>query len=113
MLAAALHRKTPYSLKAVKIDTAEQFRMGIRPGSLSIGTMCHAASTAEIAEHVIADDVEQWYECVVPLDEGYSPVSHLKTVSMIFVVHILEFLSCIGIHSLNHCGIKRELCSKE
>ena len=74
VLASALHRKTPYSLKAVKIDTAEQFRMGIRPGSSSIGTMYKAQPLQpKLAEHVIADDVEQWYECIVPLDEGYSP----------------------------------------
>ena len=74
VLASALHRKTPYSQKAVKIDTSEPFRMGIRPGSLRVGPLYKAQFLQpKLAELVIADDVEQWYECVIPLDKGYSP----------------------------------------
>ena len=74
VLASALHRKTLYSKKAVKIDTSEPFRMGIRPGSSRVGALYKAQPLQpKLAEHVITDDIEQWYECVIPLDKGHSP----------------------------------------
>ena len=74
VLASALHRKTPYSQKAVKIDASEPFRMGIRPGSSRVGALYKAQPLQpKLAEHVVADEVEKWYECVIPLDKGYSP----------------------------------------
>ena len=74
VLATALHRKTPYSKEAVKRDSSEPFRMGIRPGNSYVGTLYKAQPLQpKLAEHVIADDTFQWYECVVPLDKGYSP----------------------------------------
>ena len=74
VLATALHRKTPYSKEAVKRDSSEPFRMGIRPGNSYVGTLYKAQPLQpKLAEHVIADDSFQWYECVVPLDKGYSP----------------------------------------
>ena len=74
VLASALHRKTPYSKEAVKRDSSEPFRMGIRPGNSYVGTLYKAQPLQpKLAEHVIADDTFQWYECVVPLDKSYSP----------------------------------------
>jgi len=74
VLASALHRETPYSKVAVKRDSSEPFRMGIRPGNSNVGTLYKAQPLQpKLAEHVIADDTFQWYECVVPLDKGYSP----------------------------------------
>ena len=74
VLATALHRKTPYSKEAVKRDSSEPFRMGIRPGNSYVGTLYKAQPLQpKLAEYVIADDSFQWYECVVPLDKGYSP----------------------------------------
>ena len=74
VLASALHRETPYSKVAVKRDSSEPFRMGIRPGNSYVGTLYKAQPLQpKLAEHVIADDTFQWYECVVPLDKGYSP----------------------------------------
>ena len=74
VLASALHRKTPYSKKAIKLDLSEPFRMGIRPGSARVGPLYKAQPLQpKLAEHVLADDVDRWYECVIPLDRGYSP----------------------------------------
>ena len=74
VLASALHRETPYSKVAVKRDSSEPFRMGIRPGNSYVGTLYKTQPLQpKLAEHVIADDTFQWYECVVPLDKGYSP----------------------------------------
>ena len=74
VLASALHRETPYSKGAVKRDSSEPFRMGIRPGNSYVGTLYKTQPLQpKLAEHVIADDTFQWYECVVPLDKGYSP----------------------------------------
>ncbi len=74
VLASALHRKTPYSEESVKRDSSEPFRMGIRPGNSDVGALYKAQPLQpKLAEHVIADDTFQWYEFVVPLDEGYSP----------------------------------------
>ncbi len=72
--AKAMHRDTPYSNKAVRIDLDEPFRMGIRPGNTAIGDMVHVQPIQpKLAEAVIADDEFRWYTFRVPLDRGFSP----------------------------------------
>ena len=66
----------------------------------------------KLAEHVIADDVEQWYECVVPLDEGYSPRFTFENGQHDIRGAYSRIFNCIGIHSLNHCGIKGNCAAK-
>lgn len=72
--AQALHRDTPYSTRAVMIDTSEPFRMGIRPGDTRIGDMVHTQPIEpKVAEAVIADNELRWYTFEIPLDRGFAP----------------------------------------
>ncbi|MFG0335135.1 MAG: DUF1592 domain-containing protein, partial [Maioricimonas sp. JB049] len=72
--AQALHRDTPYSTRAVMIDTSEPFRMGIRPGDTRIGDMVHTQPIEpKVAETVIADNELRWYTFEIPLDRGFAP----------------------------------------
>ena len=74
VLAQALHRNTPYSNKAVRIDLDEPFRLGIRPGDTSIGDMAHTQPIQpKLGEAVIADDETRWYTFRIPLDKGFAP----------------------------------------
>ncbi|QDU39507.1 hypothetical protein Mal4_38520 [Maioricimonas rarisocia] len=72
--AQALHRDTPYSTRAVMIDTSEPFRMGIRPGDTRIGDMVHTQPIEpKFAEAVITDNELRWYTFEIPLDRGFAP----------------------------------------
>lgn len=72
--AQALHRDTPYSSRAVQIDTSEPFRMGIRPGDARVGDLYKTQPIQpKVAEAVIADNEVKWYTFQVPLDRGFSP----------------------------------------
>lgn len=72
--AQALHRQTPYSEKDLKIDLDEPFRMGIRPGKHSSGSL-HTMQPIQplLAETVISDGDPQWYTFRVHLDQGFAP----------------------------------------
>lgn len=74
ILAEALHRDTPYSPRVAQIDCSEPFRLGIRPGDTRIRDQVHIQPVQPLlAETVIADNQQQWYEFNVWLDRGFVP----------------------------------------
>jgi hypothetical protein len=74
VLAQALHRDTPYSEAHLKMDLSERFRMGIRPGNASVGSL-HTMQPIQplLAERTIEDGEPQWYTMEVHLDRGFTP----------------------------------------
>ncbi len=74
VLAKAMHLDTPYSAKALKLDLAEPFRLGIRPGDTRIEDMVHRQPIQPLlAERLVSGDEFQWYRFEVPLDRGFAP----------------------------------------
>ncbi|MCA9135565.1 MAG: DUF1592 domain-containing protein [Planctomycetales bacterium] len=74
VLAQALHRDTPYSESHLRIDLSEKFRMGIRPGDASAGSLHNMQPVQPLlAEQTIEDGEPQWYTFEVPLDRGLTP----------------------------------------
>lgn len=74
ILAQALHRDTPYSEDHLKIDLSEKFRLGIRPGNATSGSL-HTMQPIQplLAEQTIDDGEPKWYTMTVHLDRGFTP----------------------------------------
>ncbi|TWT55201.1 hypothetical protein Pla22_28560 [Rubripirellula amarantea] len=74
VLAKAMHRDSPYELKALRIDLAEPFRLGIRPGDTAINDMVHVQPIQPLlAEQNVEPGDFQWYTFNVRLDRGFAP----------------------------------------
>lgn len=74
VLVQALHRDSPYSETHLKMDLREKFRLGIRPGKLSAGSL-HVMQPIQplLAEQTIEDGEPKWYTMNVQLDCGFTP----------------------------------------
>ncbi|MEM1225221.1 MAG: DUF1592 domain-containing protein [Planctomycetota bacterium] len=78
VLAAALHRDTPYSEQTLRMELDEPFRLGIRPGDSSVGEL-HVMQPVQplLAESAVPDskpeDPPTWLTFRVPLDRGMTP----------------------------------------
>ncbi|MEM7474514.1 MAG: DUF1592 domain-containing protein [Planctomycetota bacterium] len=74
VFAKAMHRDSPYSSKAMRLDLDEPFRLGIRPGDTRIEDMVHRQPIQPLlAEQAIMDDEVRWYRFEIPLDKGFAP----------------------------------------
>lgn len=74
ILARAMHRDSPYSSRALKLDLDEPFRLGIRAGDTRIADMVHRQPIQpKLAEKVVGDDDFEWYSFQIPLDKGFAP----------------------------------------
>ena len=74
VLAKNMHQGSPYSSQAMKIDLAEPFRLGIRPGDTNIEDMVHRQPIQPLlAEKLIEGGEDRWYDFEVHLDRGFAP----------------------------------------
>lgn len=72
--AKAMHRDTPYTDRAVRIDLEEPFRLGVRPGDTRIGDMPHRQPIQPLlAQANVSDQSFEWITFQVPLDRGFVP----------------------------------------
>ncbi|MEM0925625.1 MAG: DUF1587 domain-containing protein, partial [Planctomycetota bacterium] len=70
----ALHRDTHYAAKDLRIDLEQPFRLGIRPGRDSVGSLHNLQPIQPLlAQQTIQDETLRWYTFRVHLDRGTTP----------------------------------------
>ncbi|MEO1615393.1 MAG: DUF1592 domain-containing protein [Planctomycetota bacterium] len=70
----ALHRNTVYPAEELRIDLEQPFRLGIRPGRHTVGSLHNLQPTQPLlAQETIKDDELHWYTFRVHLDRGSTP----------------------------------------
>ncbi|MEM6470948.1 MAG: DUF1592 domain-containing protein, partial [Planctomycetota bacterium] len=70
----ALHRKTIYKAKDLRIDLEQPFRLGIRPGRSIVGSLHNLQPIQPLLDQQdIEDDSLKWYTFRVHLDRGTTP----------------------------------------
>ncbi|MFN3189992.1 MAG: DUF1592 domain-containing protein [Aureliella sp.] len=74
VLAKAMHRDSPYSDRALRLDLDEPFRLGIRAGDTRIADMVHRQPIQPLlGEQIVEDGDFRWYRFEVRLDTGFAP----------------------------------------
>jgi len=71
--AAAVNRRHPYDLDFVGTDPEEPLRLGIVPGSLSVGRLFKPQPLEPLLTELDLADESQWYTVRIWLDAGYTP----------------------------------------
>ncbi|MEM6363479.1 MAG: DUF1592 domain-containing protein, partial [Planctomycetota bacterium] len=78
VLAAALHRETPYSEQVLRMELDAPFRLGVRPGNIRVGELHLKQPIQPLLGEVVLEDTQPedsptWVSFRIPLHAGMTP----------------------------------------